>query len=69
MPGVRYGGNRKRLLTGDKLLAIRWIRSEDLMHNTMTIVNNTRSCNWNLLGVEFKGSHKKVNMWGDRGVY
>lgn len=32
---------RERLIKGYKLLVIKWIKSEGLMHNMVTIVNNT----------------------------
>ena len=38
---VRGRGNRKILLTGYKLSAIRLIRSEDLKYNIVTVVDNT----------------------------
>ena len=39
MPGSGVWGNRERLLNGYKLPAVRRIRSEKLMQNTVTIVN------------------------------
>ena len=43
--------NRERLVKGDKLLIIRWMKSEHLMYNMVAIVDNTVLYwyNWNML--------------------
>lgn len=63
LPGAGGGALRERLVKGYK-----WIRSEDLIYNVVTIVDNTILHNWNLMRVRLKCSHqekKKMNMWGD----
>ena len=41
LPGGEGGGNRRRLAKGYKLSGVRWIKSEDLMYNMVTVVDNT----------------------------
>ena len=58
--GWRWG-NRERLVRGHELSVIKWIRSEDLMDNLVTVVDDIVLYwyNWNLLRVELKCSHQK----------
>ena len=49
LSGVGGGGNRERLVKVHKISVIRWISSEDLMYNTVIMVDNTALYNWNLL--------------------
>ena len=51
MPSAVRGKNRKRLVNGYKLSAIRCIRSEDLAPNLKTIVDITTLYNQNLLRI------------------
>ena len=60
LPGAGGGRNRKRLVKGYKLLLVRGTTSEDLMHDMVTIVDNTVLYNWNLLTVELQYSHKQT---------
>ena len=39
--GVGDRDNKEKLVKGNKYSFIRWIRSEDLMYDTMTIADNT----------------------------
>ena len=49
LPGVGGEGNRERLVKRYKLPFIRRIKSEDLMYNTVTILDNTVLYNLNFL--------------------
>lgn len=46
--------------------AIRWIRSEHLIYNKVSVVDTRELYNCNLLRVELKCSHtNKLNIFGD----
>ena len=47
--GLGGKGNRERLVEGNKLSVIKWIGSEDLKYNMVTVANNVLY-NWTLLG-------------------
>ena len=47
--GQKSGRNTEKFIKGYKLSATRWIKSQDLMYNTVTTVDNTKLNNWNLL--------------------
>ena len=38
-----------------------WVTSEDQMYDTVRIVNNTVPCTWNLIRVNLKYPHQKIN--------
>ena len=46
-------GYRKWLVKGYKLLVIRWIRSEDLMYNKVTVVDYTILCTPKFIAAQF----------------
>ena len=77
--GVEEWGTQGEVIKGYKLWAIRWIRSEDLMCNMVTVIDNIIVYLKLAKRVEFKCSHQKqnkkqktpqkppmINMWGDR---
>lgn len=57
-------GNRKSPVK-ENILIIRWIDSEGLMYNPVTIVENTAFCNWNFLTELDLSFLEKKNMRGD----
>ena len=44
--GLGSGEKREKLVKAYKLSAIRWIKSEDLMYNMMTVVDNIVLYDW-----------------------
>ena len=47
-----YGGYKERLVKGHKRSTIRWIRSQHLTYNMITIADNSVWYNWKLLREE-----------------